>query len=92
MNRYLASLVTLLAMVAPALANSTVRYVEPAHGGLDYYWVPANVLLFHIDYPWDFILYFFAGVGFLYVMHYLVFSGLPRAVDWIRTLLGKDGM
>jgi hypothetical protein len=55
----------LAVMVVPASANSTI-YKNA--GGLSYYWVPSNILLFHIDYPWDFILYGMALIGLYCVL------------------------
>ncbi|MCK9593800.1 MAG: hypothetical protein M0Q91_17510 [Methanoregula sp.] len=48
-------------------ANSTMRFVEPK--GFDYYWVPANLHIIHIDYPYDFILYALALIGLWWVVH-----------------------
>jgi hypothetical protein len=39
--------------------------VYPVSANTTYYWVPSNIQLFHIDFPYDFILYFFAVFGFV---------------------------
>lgn len=61
------------------LANSTARFVEP-NRGLDYFWVPGNLHLIHIDYPYDFILYTFAAIGILWVVYrvYLLMVNFVR--------------
>ena len=65
MKKYL---IPIFFLVAPVAANSTAAW---GYDGtrLDYYWVPGNLLLFHIDYPWDFALYGFAIIGFLWVAY-----------------------
>ena len=65
MKKYL---IALALMVAPVAANSSASWgYDGTH--LDYYWVPGNLLLFHVDYPWDFVLYAFTIIGFLWVAY-----------------------
>jgi hypothetical protein len=58
-------------------ANSTVRWAQP-NFGLDYYWVPGNILLFHVNYPYDFAFYGFALIGFGWVIY-----KLSKVCTWI---------
>ena len=62
MKRLIKTFIAILTLVGTATANSTAHY---AGEGLDYYWVPGNSLLFHVNYPYDFLIYFFACVGFV---------------------------
>jgi len=79
--RLIAGILGALACIIPVAANSTMRYVNPS--GLDYFWVPANVLLFHIDYPYDFVLYIFAAYGGYRFVRFMV-------LDFPKLMLGVD--
>lgn len=50
--------------------------------GIDYYWVPGDILLFHIPYPFDFILYFLAAVGLIVVLKW-VYWLVWWLLDWL---------
>jgi hypothetical protein len=78
-TRYKLAGIGVLSIISAASANSTASYLREG-AGLDYYWVPGNMLLFHIPYPLDFILYFFAAVGALWCIHKIycmIVSGWP---------------
>jgi hypothetical protein len=65
-------------------ANSTARFVEPR--GFDYYWVPANLHVIHIDYPYDFVLYAFMFIGFWWIIYNACIYGLWMVhwlIDWL---------
>lgn len=63
---------TSLLLISVVSANSTLKYTPNYGSSLDYFWVPANTLLFHIDYPWDFVLYIFAIYGVYQFGKYMV--------------------
>jgi hypothetical protein len=79
MKRILLAPMAVLALVILASANSSA-YGPPV--GLDYYWVPGNLLLFHIPFPLDFLFYFFAIVGFTVVVR-MVVLGVIRFYVWL---------
>jgi hypothetical protein len=58
-------IIVAVSLIGKVSANTTGYY--PGYG-MDYYWVPGNFLLFHINYPWDFILYALAIIGFLFLI------------------------
>lgn len=80
-------LTTLLLTLVPAVsANSTMRYYENSPvSTLDYFWVPGNVLLFHLDYPWDFVLYIFAAYGAYRLVRFMILDFPVLLVDWLRS-------
>jgi hypothetical protein len=82
LRHYLLPIIS-LSLIGITAANSTMSWRASS---LDYFWAPANILLFHIDYPYDFVLYFFMGVGFLYCFHWTLKVGFwlgTRLFEWL---------
>ena len=65
---FLMGLITIIGFVQTARANSTVMST-----GLDYYYVPQDVLLFHVAYPYDFVLYILAFIGLSWICYRVVY-------------------
>jgi hypothetical protein len=74
MKRLIKTVTGVSLLIGTATANTSGYYP----GGMDYYWVPSNILLFHVNYPLDFLIYFFAILGFLMA----VFIGYLWVKDW----------
>ena len=64
------SAIVIMLLASPVSANSTWSNVEPR--GFDYFWVPANLQVIHVDYPYDFILYVFMIIGFAWTVHQFI--------------------
>ena len=84
LKRLMMSVAALSTIIGLATANSTAHWVGE---GLDYYFVPTNTLLFHLPYPFDFLLYFFAIVGFLVTL--LVIYLYAKDL-WNKYLVGRN--
>jgi len=86
LRHYLLSIISLF-LVGLTSANSTMMHVQP--NGFDYFWVPLNLQVIHIDYPYDFVLYFFMGVGLLYCLHLALKIGIWLITGLLEMWSGK---